>query len=306
MRRVKHARRAVGIGVVLACVFGTMALGTALKNPCAGGDFSNGRQYRLLCYTDIVPLLATEQLAEGRLPFLDRCQESDNNCDEYPVLTMYLMRVAAWFSGQRLRVVLLRERGAPARRSPPSTALCLWLLAGLARPLVRARPDAARVRHDQLGSRGGRVRDGRARRVREATRRMGRRVDRARRRHEVLPGAGAGPAVPAGACRTASRIGPSASCGGRRERGVAINLPFAIAAPGTRGGSSSGSTRARTPDFDSFWYLACRHVDAMCISIDNVNLAALTGVPGVGVHRDLPEGRGAIPRSRGGRAACRC
>ena len=99
MRRVEPVRRAIGLGVVLACVFGTMAVGTALKSPCAHGDFSNGRQYRLLCYTDIVPLLATEQLAGGRLPFFDRCQISENNCDEYPVLTMYLMRVAAWFSG---------------------------------------------------------------------------------------------------------------------------------------------------------------------------------------------------------------
>ena len=103
MRRVRQARRAIGIGVVLACVFGTMAIGTALKSPCAGGDFSNGRQYRLLCYTDIVPLLATEQLAGGRLPFFDRCEATENNCDEYPVLTMYLMRVAAWFSARNSR-----------------------------------------------------------------------------------------------------------------------------------------------------------------------------------------------------------
>jgi len=68
MRRVRHARRAVGIGVVLACVFGTMAIGTALKSPCAGGDFSNGRQYRLLCYTDIVyPFVMA--LAIGAMPW---------------------------------------------------------------------------------------------------------------------------------------------------------------------------------------------------------------------------------------------
>ena len=56
---------------------------------------------------------------------------------------------------QRLRVVLLRERGAAARvrdRRPP---LCLWMLGGLAGAVVRARTDAAGLRHDQLGSRGG-------------------------------------------------------------------------------------------------------------------------------------------------------
>src|SRR5207247_3039346 len=87
MRRVKHATRAVSLGVVLLCVAGTMAVGTALKSHCAGGDYSDGRQYHDLCYSDIVPLLSTEQLTDGRLPFLDSCDttEDANNCDEYPV-----------------------------------------------------------------------------------------------------------------------------------------------------------------------------------------------------------------------------
>ncbi len=62
---MKHAARpAVSLGVILACVFGTMALGAALKAPCAGGDWADVRQYRFLCYSDIVPLLGTEQLFE--------------------------------------------------------------------------------------------------------------------------------------------------------------------------------------------------------------------------------------------------
>ena len=56
---------------------------------------------------------------------------------------------------------------------------------------------------------------------------------------------------------------------------VAVNLPFAIAAPGPWW-EFFRFNAARTPDFDSLWYQACRHVDAMCISIENVNLAALT------------------------------
>src|SRR5215470_13462992 len=55
MRRVKHATRAISLGVVLACVVGTMAVGTALKYRCAAGNY-DGRQYRDLCYSDIVPL----------------------------------------------------------------------------------------------------------------------------------------------------------------------------------------------------------------------------------------------------------
>jgi len=93
-----NARRRIGLGLVFACLAGTLAIGLAVKAPCASGDWSDGRQYTRLCYTDIVPLLGTEQLTGGRLPFLDRCLESEGRCDEYPVLSMYAMRVAAWIS----------------------------------------------------------------------------------------------------------------------------------------------------------------------------------------------------------------
>jgi uncharacterized membrane protein len=94
-----HAGRPITLGLVLACLAGTLLIGAAHKGPCAAGDWADGRQYRLACYTDIVPLFGTEQLAEGRLPFLDACAPSNSNCDEYPVLTMYLMRIAGWISG---------------------------------------------------------------------------------------------------------------------------------------------------------------------------------------------------------------
>ncbi|MEX0985419.1 MAG: glycosyltransferase 87 family protein [Actinomycetota bacterium] len=96
---MKHASRAISLGAVLACVLGTMAFGIVQKAPCADGAWEANEQYRLLCYSDIVPLVGTEQLAGGRLPFLDACRESENNCDEYPVLTMYFMRIAAWMGG---------------------------------------------------------------------------------------------------------------------------------------------------------------------------------------------------------------
>ncbi|MEX0833570.1 MAG: glycosyltransferase 87 family protein [Actinomycetota bacterium] len=85
----------------LLAVAATLVIGVGTKAPCASGDWSydghpTGKQYRLLCYTDIVPLYGTEQLQGSRLPYLDTCQ---GICDEYPVLTMYAMRAAAWAPG---------------------------------------------------------------------------------------------------------------------------------------------------------------------------------------------------------------
>lgn len=98
-RHLPRSSRPIGLGLVLVCLTGTLILGAASKAPCASGEWADGRQYRLLCYSDIVPLLGTEQLAGGRMPLLDQCASSpDANCDEYPVLTLYLMRTAGWVS----------------------------------------------------------------------------------------------------------------------------------------------------------------------------------------------------------------
>jgi hypothetical protein len=69
--------------------------------PCAEGELSDGRQFSRLCYSDIVMLYRTEHLADGRLPYLDPCPPDPSRpaaepvCDEYPVLTMYTMWLAA-------------------------------------------------------------------------------------------------------------------------------------------------------------------------------------------------------------------
>jgi uncharacterized membrane protein len=98
--------RNVGLGLVLLCLAGTLFLGFLLKAqptsigihgvraPCAEGLW-NGQQYTHLCYTDIVPLYGTEHLQGGRIPFLDACPASAGQCDEYPVLTMFTMYLAA-------------------------------------------------------------------------------------------------------------------------------------------------------------------------------------------------------------------
>ena len=63
-----RAGATVTLGLVLACLAATLTLGAIHKAPCAGGDWGDGRQYRLLCYTDIVPLFGTEQLAGAGSP----------------------------------------------------------------------------------------------------------------------------------------------------------------------------------------------------------------------------------------------
>ena len=94
-----NAVRRIGLGTVFALLAGTLVLGHALKAPCASGEWSDNRQYTRLCYSDNVHQLATEQLGEGRLPYLDACVDTPGECDEYPVLTMWAMRSAAWISG---------------------------------------------------------------------------------------------------------------------------------------------------------------------------------------------------------------
>ncbi len=130
-----RAGKPVGLGVVLGCLGATLALGGALKAPCASGDWEDGRQYAWLCYSDVVPLLGTEQLTGGRLPYLDDCAPAGGQCDEYPVLSMYAMRLAAWASNTLpgffwANVILLSACAA-------IVAVCLYLTVG-ARALMFA------------------------------------------------------------------------------------------------------------------------------------------------------------------------
>ena len=86
----------VSLGLVLAATVVTLVGSLAIKQPCASGDWSDGRQYTRLCYSDIIPLYGTEHLQGGRLPYLDACPKvPGRQCDEYPVLTMYFMRLSA-------------------------------------------------------------------------------------------------------------------------------------------------------------------------------------------------------------------
>ena len=105
-RVTRRPRREIWLGTVLIAVALSCLAGLWLhsqpdpfhgwKADCANGVW-DGNQYSRLCYSDIVPLLGTEHLEGGRLPYLDPCP-GDGECDEYPVLTMWVMRLAAWMS----------------------------------------------------------------------------------------------------------------------------------------------------------------------------------------------------------------
>ena len=95
----KRAAAGLSVVAILLATVVTLSIGAAIKHRCASGDWADGRQYRQLCYSDIVPLYLTEHLSGSRVPFLNPCPVSaGQQCDEYPVLTMYFMRTTAWLS----------------------------------------------------------------------------------------------------------------------------------------------------------------------------------------------------------------
>lgn len=268
--RVKHAARAVSLAVVLACVVGTMAVGALSKAPCASGQY-DGRQYRWLCYTDIVPLVGTEQLAGGRLPFLEECVESEHNCDEYPVLTMYLMRVTAWIGGTGYtafywaNVVVLTGFAAAA-------ATFLWMLAGRRALWFALAPTLAiyGVVNWDLAA------------VALATGAYAAFAARRDGLAGVLLGlGGATKLYPLFLLLPLFLQGVQDREPDRSVRvlwwtvgsWVAVNLPFAVLAP--RGWIEFFRFNSeRIPDFDSLWYLACRYVPGACVSTNEVNMGS--------------------------------
>jgi uncharacterized membrane protein len=95
MRDVPEHARSSGRGLVVTAAIVTMAAGFLLKAPCLE-PWNDGRQYNLLCYSDVAALYASDDrdrgLDEDRVPYLD-------GQNEYPVLTGLTMWVAAVPSG---------------------------------------------------------------------------------------------------------------------------------------------------------------------------------------------------------------
>ena len=76
--------RRIGLGTVFALLGGTLVLGHVIKAPCASGAWGDGRPYTLLCYSDNVHQLATEQLRGGRLPSWTPAQTPPANATSTP------------------------------------------------------------------------------------------------------------------------------------------------------------------------------------------------------------------------------
>jgi uncharacterized membrane protein len=273
-RRAPAGSRPIGLGLVLLCLFGTLALGAALKAPCGSAAWTDGRQYRWLCYSDILPLLGTEQLTSGRLPFIDRCDpalSANANCDEYPVLTMYFMRVSAWISGPSyssffaVNAVLLAACAV-------AIALCLYLIAG-ARTLLFALAPTLLIygfmNWDLFA-------------VALATGAFLAFVNRRDRLAGVLAGLGVAAKLYPALLLVAFILERRRTKEPDRVITLAwssvltwlvVNVPFAIASP------SSWWTffrfnSARPADFDSLWYVGCNqaHVSLVCGHVGRINL----------------------------------
>ncbi len=84
--------------VAMLVITGSMVtVGALQKVPCASTSWLDSqRAGEVQCYTDIPTLYRSEQLEGGRLPYLSACAPSAAPCDEYPVISMYTFRVAAW------------------------------------------------------------------------------------------------------------------------------------------------------------------------------------------------------------------
>jgi len=89
------------LAIMLALTAVVFLVGAIQKAPCAQRSWVEDRQgVSIQCYSDVGQLLYNEQLLSGRLPYLDACAPSAVGCDEYPPLTMYVMRLTAWIPGE--------------------------------------------------------------------------------------------------------------------------------------------------------------------------------------------------------------
>ncbi len=103
MSAISTARRSTSSSLILMLVLTSVVFlaGALQKAPCANQGFvERNTGVQLQCYSDVATLFRNEQLVGGRLPYLDACVPSPNNCDEYPPITMYTMRAAAWVGGE--------------------------------------------------------------------------------------------------------------------------------------------------------------------------------------------------------------
>ncbi len=275
MRRMKHVARPISLGLVLGCVVMTMAIGTGPSIPAPEGTSTTAGNTGCCATRISCRCSARNSSSTAVCPSSTVAPPSQNNCDEYPVAHDVPHARRCMVLRAALAALLLHERQLLLLFAM-ATAACLWLLAGSPGVVVRARPDAVAVRHDQLGPGRGCAVQPRTRRVVARPRRLGRCPHRPGRGDEVLSRVLPDPAVPAGPPRPRARsfdpcpVVVGRHLGGRQPPVRARRLP-------ARGGSSSGSTALGRPTSIQPLYIACRYADGLCISISNANLVALTG-----------------------------
>jgi uncharacterized membrane protein len=270
---VPASTRTIGIGVVFLLLAGTLAIGHAIKSPCVHGDWSDGRPYTRLCHTDIIPLLGNEQLYGDRLPYLDPCEETGGTCDEYPVLTTWIMRLTASVADSHntrffyANAILLWLAAA-------WTVFCLYLVVGTRALYFALAPTLAiyaTLNFDLLAvalATAGTVAYLRRRDVASG----------------VLLGLGASAKLYPALLVIPFVVGRFR--GREPDRGIhlawaaagawaAVNVPFALA--GTTGWLEFFSYNASRPaDWDSLWFVVCEQATGMgCTNTHLVNFGSL-------------------------------
>ena len=84
------------LALLLVLTSAVFLTGAVQKSFCANrASVETGTGPSFQCYSDVGSLLLNEQLEGGRLPYLDACRPAPLDCDEYPIVTMYVMRAAA-------------------------------------------------------------------------------------------------------------------------------------------------------------------------------------------------------------------
>lgn len=236
---------------MLAATVVTLLAGYGMKLPCLVEGWGDGRQYNLLCYSDVAALYASEDrprgLEEGKVPYLE-------GRNEYPVLTGLAMGLAAWPASSypgffNWTAVLLSV-------SALATAWALHRMAGRRALLFAAAPTLAIygfMNWDLIA-------------VALAT--MGT-LAYLRRRHVAagaLLGLGAAaklyPAlllIPllAGRLRQGRQGDAGRLAAAAAGSWAIVNVPFAVAAP-DRWSEFFRFSSGRGADWDSIWYLASR------------------------------------------------
>jgi uncharacterized membrane protein len=84
--RPRASRYQIVARIVLALLCLTLVGHWAQKSPCQSGAWDDLKQYRQMCYTDVLALYYAEGLSDGQVPYVDHKVE-------YPVLTGVFMGV---------------------------------------------------------------------------------------------------------------------------------------------------------------------------------------------------------------------